>query len=121
MAAYSSSIVMAFCLFVMVVAMSFWGVEGSGNHGLSWVRTTTPFSGRCRGSIAECMAENAEYGMDSESNRRILATSKYISYGALQRNTVPCSHRGASYYNCQEGAAANPYNRDCSTITRCRS
>ncbi|CBI39521.3 unnamed protein product, partial [Vitis vinifera] len=63
----------------------------------------------------------SEFAMDSEINRRILATSKYISYGALQRNSVPCSRRGASYYNCQPGAQANPYNRGCSTITRCRS
>ncbi|KAK4357266.1 hypothetical protein RND71_022876 [Anisodus tanguticus] len=74
----------------------------------------------CQGSIAECMA-SGEFEMDSESNRRILATTDYISYGALQMNTVPCSRRGASYYNCQTGAEANPYTRDCSAITRCRS
>ncbi|OIT38646.1 PREDICTED: rapid alkalinization factor-like [Nicotiana attenuata] len=74
----------------------------------------------CQGSIAECMAAG-EFEMDSESNRRILATDDYISYGALQRNTVPCSRRGASYYNCQTGAEANPYTRGCSAITRCRS
>ncbi|KAL3531452.1 hypothetical protein ACH5RR_010774 [Cinchona calisaya] len=74
-------------------------------------------AGACEGgSIAEC-----EFEMDSEINRRILATSDYISYGALQRNTVPCSRRGASYYNCRPGAEANPYTRGCSTITRCRS
>jgi hypothetical protein len=58
--------------------------------------------------------------MDSESNRRILAARRYISYGALRRNTVPCSRRGASYYNCRPGAQANPYRRGCSAITRCR-
>ncbi|ESW19018.1 hypothetical protein PHAVU_006G089900 [Phaseolus vulgaris] len=62
-----------------------------------------------------------EFQLDSEISRRILATTKYISYGALQRNTVPCSRRGASYYNCQPGAQANPYSRGCSAITRCRS
>ncbi|RDY05128.1 Protein RALF-like 33, partial [Mucuna pruriens] len=59
-----------------------------------------------------------EFQLDNEINRRILATTKYISYGALQRNTVPCSRRGASYYNCQPGAQANPYSRGCSAITR---
>ncbi|KHN02967.1 hypothetical protein glysoja_004387 [Glycine soja] len=58
--------------------------------------------------------------MESESNRRILAGRSYISYGALRRNTVPCSRRGASYYNCRPGAQANPYSRGCSAITRCR-
>ncbi|KRH68518.2 hypothetical protein GLYMA_03G236000v4 [Glycine max] len=67
------------------------------------------------------MPMEEEFQLDSEISRRILATTKYISYGALQRNTVPCSRRGASYYNCQPGAQANPYSRGCSAITRCRS
>uniref|UniRef100_A0A5B7ASX4 Rapid alkalinization factor-like n=1 Tax=Davidia involucrata TaxID=16924 RepID=A0A5B7ASX4_DAVIN len=86
----------------------------SGDHQLGWIPTST-----CRGSIAECLAGN-EFEMDSEINRRILATRRYISYGALSRNSVPCSRRGASYYNCRPGAQANPYSRGCSTITRCR-
>lgn len=86
----------------------------------SWIPVSTPST--CQGSIAECMAEGSgEFEMDSESNRRILATTKYISYGALQANNVPCSRRGASYYNCQPGAEANPYTRSCSAATQCRS
>ncbi|KAG8370661.1 hypothetical protein BUALT_Bualt13G0006500 [Buddleja alternifolia] len=75
----------------------------------------------CQGSIADCMAGGGEFDMDSEINRRILATSDYISYGALQANNVPCSRRGASYYNCQPGAEANPYTRSCTAATQCRS
>ena len=30
------------------------------------------------------------------------ANSPYVSYGALKRNTVPCSRRGASYYACAD-------------------
>ncbi|KAF0905529.1 hypothetical protein E2562_007326 [Oryza meyeriana var. granulata] len=52
--------------------------------------------------------------------RRVLQGQSYISYGALRRDTTPCSVRGASYYNCQPGAEANPYSRGCSAITRCR-
>ncbi|KAE8702004.1 Rapid alkalinization factor 23 [Hibiscus syriacus] len=92
----------------------------SGLQGLTWFPTsTTNESGSsCRG---ECMANN----MDDdglEFNRRVLQTSntQYISYGALQRDTTPCSLRGASYYNCQPGAQANPYDRGCSAIARCR-
>jgi Rapid ALkalinization Factor (RALF) len=55
-----------------------------------------------------------------EHTRRVLAASRYISYGALRRDSVPCSYRGASYYNCRPGAHANPYARGCSAITRCR-
>nr|GLL42592.1 rapid alkalinization factor-like [Ipomoea trifida] len=75
----------------------------------------------CKGSIAECMASGEEFEMDTESNRRILATSNYISYDALQKGHTPCSRRGSSYYNCQPGAPANPYTRGCSAINRCRS
>ncbi|KAL8527972.1 hypothetical protein ACS0TY_005690 [Phlomoides rotata] len=76
----------------------------------------------CRGTVAECLeSEGEEFELDSESNRRILATRRYISYGALSRNSIPCSRRGASYYNCRPGAQANPYRRGCSAITRCRS
>lgn len=75
--------------------------------------------GECSGSIAKCMVGD-ELEMESESTRRILATTNYISYGALQGNNVPCSQRGASYYNCRSGGQANPYQRGCSTITRCQ-
>ncbi|KAJ1292357.1 hypothetical protein BS78_02G385900 [Paspalum vaginatum] len=44
----------------------------------------------------------------------------FISYAALSRDSVPCSQRGASYYNCRPGAEANPYSRGCSAITQCR-
>ncbi|XP_030545929.2 protein RALF-like 22 [Rhodamnia argentea] len=83
------------------------------------------FMGRseCPGDwIGECrvLGEETESEGESESERRILAMRQYISYGALRRNSVPCSRRGASYYNCRAGAPSNPYSRGCSRITRCR-
>ncbi|TYI69328.1 hypothetical protein E1A91_D08G147700v1 [Gossypium mustelinum] len=73
-----------------------------------------------QGWMAECMAMG-ELEMESEISRRVLeSNTRYISYGALQGDTVPCSRRGASYYNCQPGADANPYDRGCSAINRCR-
>ncbi|OWM71245.1 protein RALF-like 33 [Punica granatum] len=85
----------------------------------------------CKGTIGECLLAysgggwdedgSEELGMESETARRMLAgVGRYISYGALRRNSVPCSRRGASYYNCRPGAHANPYRRGCSRITRCR-
>ncbi|KAK9691926.1 hypothetical protein RND81_09G229300 [Saponaria officinalis] len=74
----------------------------------------------CRGTVGECFGGEDEFEIDSEVHRRILATGGYISYGALNKNRVPCSRRGASYYNCQPGAQANPYSRGCSNISRCR-
>uniref|UniRef100_K3XSQ8 Rapid alkalinization factor 1 n=3 Tax=Setaria TaxID=4554 RepID=K3XSQ8_SETIT len=69
-------------------------------------------------------AEDEEFGFpDGDSvARRVLQNQNngYISYGALRRDNVPCSVRGASYYNCRPGAQANPYSRGCNAITRCR-
>ncbi|KAI3953119.1 hypothetical protein MKW98_020314 [Papaver atlanticum] len=98
--------------------------DSSSNHQMGWVSTTTSRSSsssklsRCQGSmVGDC--ENDE--MDSEISRRILATTKYISYESIKKNSVPCSLKGASYYNCKPGAQANPYTRGCSAITKCRS
>ncbi|RZC75773.1 hypothetical protein C5167_000239 [Papaver somniferum] len=91
--------------------------DSNSNHDMGWISTTTR-SSRCEGSrVGDC--ENDE--MDSEISRRILETTKYISYESLKKNSVPCSQKGASYYNCKPGAQANPYNRGCSAITKCRS
>lgn len=95
-----------------VLAASSSTIDFSGGHHLGWASVG--------GGLIADEDEDLELQMDSEINRRILATTKYISYGALRRNTVPCSRRGASYYNCKPGAQANPYSRGCSAITRCR-
>ncbi|XP_060200528.1 rapid alkalinization factor-like [Lycium barbarum] len=91
-------------------------------HEMGFFPMTMSSTPICDGSIGECLADDSEeFSMDSESNRRMLAyRRRYISYGALSRNRVPCSRRGASYYNCRPGAQANPYRRGCSAITRCR-
>ncbi|KAH6785535.1 ralf-like 33 [Perilla frutescens var. hirtella] len=57
--------------------------------------------------------------MQSELSRRILANAGYISYGALQRDSIPCNVRGNSYYNCHSNQQANPYSRSCTKITYC--
>ncbi|KAL6194088.1 hypothetical protein ACLB2K_035172 [Fragaria x ananassa] len=67
--------------------------------------------------VGDCITE---LEMDSETNRRVLAMQKkYISYETLKKDLVPCARPGASYYNCH-AVAANPYNRGCEVITRCR-
>ncbi|XP_010493984.1 PREDICTED: protein RALF-like 22 [Camelina sativa] len=102
-------------LLIVTVAVEAGGYEDSLGFV---VRTGT--SSECKGSIADCIAEDEEFEFDSEISRRILASKKYVSYGAMRKNNVPCSRRGASYYNCKRGAQANPYSRGCSKITRCR-
>ncbi|XVF31377.1 hypothetical protein REPUB_Repub16aG0140700 [Reevesia pubescens] len=121
MAVLNSKLVLICAMIMATVLMT--TVDASWDHHqenpiLGWMSTTRS---TCKGSIAECLEGEEEFELDSEISRRILQTTRYISYGALQRNTVPCSRRGSSYYNCQPGAQANPYSRGCSRITRCRS
>ncbi|KAF1879071.1 hypothetical protein Lal_00047743 [Lupinus albus] len=110
----------AFLVICATLFMAITVVAGGEEMRLGWLPTAAA-KPLCKGSIAECMEGWEEFELDSEINRRMLATSSYISYGALRRNSVPCSRRGASYYNCRTGAEANPYSRGCSAITRCRS
>ncbi|KAF7113027.1 hypothetical protein RHSIM_RhsimUnG0168400 [Rhododendron simsii] len=118
-----SSFLIIIALSLLVVSST--AVKATGNHLEYWSRwIPAKQTAACRGSIGECMGAGTgggEFEMDSESNRRILATDNRISYGALQRDNPPCSVRGASYYNCQTGAQANPYHRGCNAITQCRS
>ncbi|KAG5232426.1 rapid alkalinization factor [Salix suchowensis] len=112
MARFSSCFLISAAVLILMVMGLPSTVQGSGDHHhLGWIPTasTTTRSSICdKGSIAECMAEEdgEEFEMDTEISRRILATTKYVSYGALQKNN--------------NGAQANPYSRGCSRITRCR-
>ncbi|GAB2277461.1 hypothetical protein Dimus_012167 [Dionaea muscipula] len=121
MANTSAIIIVAICLFAVNVTLG--GPLPSVNaspadpHMLLNPSNTGP--GRQAGSIAGYLGDD-EFMLESEINQRFLATTKYISYAVLNKNSVPCSQRGASYYNCRAGAQANPYSRGCSAITRCR-
>uniref|UniRef100_A0A0E0FCZ5 Uncharacterized protein n=1 Tax=Oryza meridionalis TaxID=40149 RepID=A0A0E0FCZ5_9ORYZ len=49
-----------------------------------------------------------------------LEENGYLSFfAAMRRDSVPCTRKGASYYNCVPGAPPSPYNRSCEHITRC--
>lgn len=64
-------------------------------------------------------------GGTRKRRRRILSggddddESKFISYGALEGDYVPCNQPGFSYYNCAASTKVNPYVRACSVITNC--
>ncbi|KAL6992560.1 hypothetical protein U1Q18_010670 [Sarracenia purpurea var. burkii] len=73
----------------------------------------------CNAQIGDCIDEDEGEMMDSDAARRVLAQQRYISYGALRRNNVPCNRRGQSYYNCKQRGKANPYRRSCTYITKC--
>ncbi|XP_010538170.1 PREDICTED: protein RALF-like 19 [Tarenaya hassleriana] len=82
----------------------------------TWPLTKSCVSGQ--GCIGD--EDDLESLMDSETNRRQLAQGRrYISYGALKKNNVPCNRRGRSYYDCTRRKRANPYRRGCSVITHC--
>ncbi|KAL5206484.1 hypothetical protein ABZP36_034693 [Zizania latifolia] len=134
MAAVVRSLAVAVVLLLAASAFSASAASlgAGGDHLQLGILTASGGRGECRGTVGECMAggdegdefdgEEGELGSASaEVHRRVLAGRRgYISYGALRRDSIPCSRRGASYYNCRPGASANPYHRGCSRITRCR-
>uniref|UniRef100_A0A6N2MDC4 Uncharacterized protein n=1 Tax=Salix viminalis TaxID=40686 RepID=A0A6N2MDC4_SALVM len=64
--------------------------------------------GGCSEKIGECFEEPE---MESEISRRVLLMQKkYISYGTLRRDLVPCDKPGASYYDCN-ARQAHRYSR----------
>ncbi|KAH7858806.1 hypothetical protein Vadar_028274 [Vaccinium darrowii] len=71
------------------------------------------------GKVGDFIDEDEETMVGTEFTRRVLARQRYISYGAMRADNVPCSKRGRSYYNCNQKGRANPYKRGCSYITRC--
>nr|TKS12947.1 hypothetical protein D5086_0000058990 [Populus alba] len=90
-------------------------VLGLGSMKTSEVDATTVSRG-CSNKIGECFEETE---MESEISRRVLLMQKrYISYGTLKRDMVPCDKPGASYYDCN-ARQAHPYSRGCEVITRC--
>ncbi|KAK3033309.1 hypothetical protein RJ639_033777 [Escallonia herrerae] len=65
--------------------------------------------------------EDVEMKTESGTDRRaLMEDGGFISHGALERDNVPCSRPGNSYYNCAAvSGQANPYQRGCSVITQC--
>ncbi|XP_004504245.1 protein RALF-like 19 [Cicer arietinum] len=78
------------------------------------------FSGLMTNGDNGLIEDDNEFLMSSEASHRVLAgRRRYIGYGALRANQVPCGRRGRSYYNCHRRGRANPYHRGCSAITHC--
>ncbi|MED6142989.1 hypothetical protein PIB30_002813 [Stylosanthes scabra] len=80
-------------------------------------------SSLCNGTIKECMeSNNKEFEMmNSEMNKGILESkNKVTGYGAIKGDGIPCRDQDSTSKNCKPGPAANPYNRGCNAINRCR-
>ena len=118
---------LSFALLIISLALS---AKSSSSYGrMHWSRTSFLSTVRdgslgarqtCHGLLGECIGNKEETVMESDISRRALAGRKrYISYGALKQNRVPCNRRGHSYYNCRAPGRANPYKRGCSVITHC--
>ncbi|PKA61538.1 G-type lectin S-receptor-like serine/threonine-protein kinase RLK1 [Apostasia shenzhenica] len=74
-------------------------------------------------ATSAAMLDNGNFVVYS-SNSSVLSSISNVSYigtGPLPREAVPCSRRGASYYNCRPAASSNPYTRRCSSVFGCRS
>ena len=109
------------CLVALLLALAIT-VEAAKLHDVSWgMARYSRDSSLVQANVGDIIGEDNEMMLDSESSRRTLAgRTRYISYGALKRNRIPCRRRGASYYNCgRPNQQANTYRRGCSVITRC--
>ncbi|KAJ4703498.1 Rapid ALkalinization Factor [Melia azedarach] len=89
---------------------------------LSLLMAATAFDNSNWGRLTSMghVEDDNEMLMPTEVSRRQLNAGGFISYGALRGNSVPCNQRGSSYYNCNGGGQANPYQRGCSAITNCQ-
>ncbi|PSS10227.1 Protein RALF-like [Actinidia chinensis var. chinensis] len=107
---------------ILVVTLAVVAESSFNNGGFETVASFNMGSHRiatCNQQVGDCVEEEKEMMLGSEAARRVLAQQRYISYGALRANNVPCSRRGQSYYNCNQRGRANPYQRGCSYITHC--
>lgn len=98
-------------LLIFLVSAVVMVVQSTAFDGANWGRLTDL-------GVEEEMHGGKKMMMKSSSGRRQLEGAAIISYAALSADTVPCSNRGTSYYNCETGAK-NPYNRGCSSIADC--
>ncbi|KAB1221953.1 Protein RALF-like 4 [Morella rubra] len=105
-------------LIFLLLALAAVAESSSLHEATNWGITQIGTTGSCSGAVGECIGEENEMLMDSHPSRH-LARQRYISYGALRANSIPCGRRGNSYYNCQRRRRANPYRRSCSAITHC--
>ncbi|KAG2723053.1 hypothetical protein I3760_02G155100 [Carya illinoinensis] len=105
-------------LIFLVLALAVVAESSSLHDATRWGLTRVGTAGSCNSEVGVCIGEENESLMAS-LHARHLAQRKYISYGALRANAVPCGRRGQSYYNCQNRQTANPYRRGCSAITHC--
>ncbi|OAY72109.1 Rapid alkalinization factor [Ananas comosus] len=80
----------------------------SGGGDLTWIAAAHGGGELDLGSDAAAAAAAEEEGA---RRRELWGWGGYIGYDALRRDSVPCSQRGASYYNCRPGAQGNPYSR----------
>ena len=96
--------------------------DGGGNNlPFTLVQADRAAAG-CRGSVGMCPASDEVRGLGKGAGASIMsADSERVRRRVhhQQRDSVPCSRRGASYYNCRPGAQANPYRRSCSHIKHC--
>ncbi|KAJ1276646.1 hypothetical protein BS78_05G230200 [Paspalum vaginatum] len=118
MAAAKPLVAFLLCLVAAANASTSPSPDGGGHVPFTTLLPAEPAPTGCRGSVGECLAgDDGELGLHHHG-RALSGSGGYISYGALRGDSVPCSHRGASYYSCHPGAQANPYRRGCSRITR---
>lgn len=77
----------------------------------------------CNGTISECLDENEEFLMDSETSKRHLLASggsPSIAYPALQADKTGCNNNGKPYGSCLPGPNGKS-TRGCKEIYYCKN
>ncbi|PWZ29386.1 Protein RALF-like 1 [Zea mays] len=92
-----------------------------GSGGLPFPLLPADPGAGCRGPVGTCPAGDEAPRISARPPPWRSTSIPYVPGGQHQRrDSVPCSRRGASYYNCRPGAPASPYSHACSRIKHCR-
>ncbi|AQK48662.1 Protein RALF-like 33 [Zea mays] len=106
--------------FLLAAAAAAAPLPGGGG-GLPFPLLPADPGAGCRGPVGTCPAGD-EAPPDFGEASTMAVDDHPVRARRVQhqrRDSVPCSRRGASYYNCRPGAPASPYSHACSRIKHC--
>ncbi|KAM1017524.1 hypothetical protein FF2_046312 [Malus domestica] len=112
-------IISVIILLVMTLAMVVESTQYSSMRRNAGEVEVASLPDRCDGLSGEDCLNIKEEEEEGDEDTEEAETTRCISYGALERDKVPCDRRGSSYYNCGTSGQVNPYHRGCSVITYC--
>ncbi|WOG89839.1 hypothetical protein DCAR_0209078 [Daucus carota subsp. sativus] len=93
--------ILLFTLFITANASSSMGWNKKTSFGFELYSKPGSLY-NCDGKIGDCIAEEEEMMLDSEASKQILALEhKFTGSKFIDKEHVPCSQPGQSYYTCK--------------------